>query len=162
MVQTWILDASPLILLHKIDFLTRMSRMSDRWLIPAGVIREIEKKNSIQDYIKQLGSDSHVEVIDSIQVNPSIGAWDLGQGESEAISFALERGQVGVILDDLQARKCAKVFDIPLKGTLGVVVWAKKEGIIENLKPYFDNLISAGIRISPEVLLDLLTKFGEK
>jgi predicted nucleic acid-binding protein len=47
MVQPWILDASPLILLHKIDFLKTISEFARTWLIPGIVVQEIEEKNSI-------------------------------------------------------------------------------------------------------------------
>jgi predicted nucleic acid-binding protein len=50
-----------------------------------------------------------------------IAAWDLGQGESEVLTLALEKDGAFVVLDDLQARKCAALFDIPLIGSIGLI-----------------------------------------
>jgi hypothetical protein len=50
----------------------------------------------------------------SSTTHPLIAAWDLGQGESEVLTLALEKDGACVVLDDLQARKCAALFDIPL------------------------------------------------
>ena len=161
MVRTWILDASPLILLHKIDFLKTISEFARTWLIPGIVVQEIEEKNSIDSYRRELSYKSQVEIIKMPCIIPSIAAWDLGPGECEVISNALERKNVGVILDDLEARKCARVYNLPLKGTLGLIVWAKKAGLIDKLKPHFDNLINAGIRIERNIINDLLKAANE-
>lgn len=142
-VQTWILDASPLILLHKIDFLKTISEFARTWLIPGVVVHEIEEKNSIDSYMREISYKSQVEIIKKPCIIPSIASWDLGPGECEVISNAVERKNAGVILDDLEARKCARVYNLPLKGTLGLIVWAKKQGLIEKLKPHFDSLINA-------------------
>lgn len=161
MVLKWILNASPLILLHKIDFLKTMSELARAWFIPEAVVQEIEKKGCIDDYVTQLSSKSHVEILKAPQIIPSIASWDMGFGESEVLSHALAIENTGVILDDLQARKCARIYNIALKGSLGVVVWAKREGIIDRLKPHFDNLIAAGIRIKEDLMSELLRAFNE-
>jgi predicted nucleic acid-binding protein len=160
MIHSWILDASPLILLHKIDFLKSMSKLSKNCLIPASVVNEIEEKNSMDDYISELSYKSKVRILKPSPINPSIAAWDLGAGESEVLSNALGRKNTGAILDDLQARRCANIFNIPIKGTLGVILWAKKEGIIDKVKPHFDNLLKEGIRIDPELMNTLLKSVG--
>ena len=104
---------------------------------------------------------SHVDILNPPLIIPSIAAWDMGLGESEVLCHALEMGNAGVILDDLQARKCARLYNIPLKGSIGVILWAKKEGIIDKLKPHFDNLVTAGIRIDENLMKELLRTFGE-
>jgi predicted nucleic acid-binding protein len=161
MIQKWILNASPLILLHKIDFLETMSKLSEIWLIPEAVAQEIGKKRPINDYVTQLSVKSHVDILKSPYIIPSIAAWDMGLGESEVLCHALEMGNAGVILDDLQARKCARLYNIPLKGSIGIIVWAKKEGIIDKLEPHFDNLVTVGIRIDENLMEELLRVFGE-
>jgi predicted nucleic acid-binding protein len=161
MAQKWILNASPLILLHKIDFLQKMSPLSPTWLIPEMVIQEVEEKDSIDNYISPLSSNAHVEVLKTLPIEPSIASWDLGPGESEVLTHALDMKNAGVILDDLLARKCAMVHNLLLKGTIGVVVWAKSEGIIDRLKPYFNGLLAAGIRIEHDLINDLLNAFNE-
>jgi hypothetical protein len=62
MVQTWILNASPLILLHKIDFLKTISQFARKWLIPGVVVQEIEEEDSIDGYTRELSYRSQVEI----------------------------------------------------------------------------------------------------
>ena len=70
-----------------------------------------------------------------LNIHPSIAAWDLGRGESEVLTLALGKPRTGVVLDDLQARKCAELFEISLIGTLGLVVLAKRKGLISAWPP---------------------------
>ena len=49
-------------------------------------------------------------------------SWDLGEGESEVLTIALQKGNATVVLDDLLARKCAKLLKVPLIGSIGLLV----------------------------------------
>ena len=40
--------------------------------------------------------------------------WDLGDGESEVLTIALQKRNATVVFDDLLARKCAKLLEMPL------------------------------------------------
>ena len=50
---------------------------------------------------------------------------------------------------------------IPVRGTLGVILLAKREGLIAQARPLFDLLIKAGLRITPQVLHAALHLVGE-
>ncbi|HYW83217.1 MAG TPA: DUF3368 domain-containing protein, partial [Spirochaetia bacterium] len=56
--------------------------------------------------------------------------WGLGPGETAVLGVALERAHCTAVLDDASARACARAFDIPLIGTLGVVLRARQRGVI--------------------------------
>jgi len=66
-----------------------------------------------------------------------------------------------IILDDLQARKCAQILNIPVTGSLGLVVRAKKEGLLSAVKPAFDDLIASGLYIDPKLVFTILSSVGE-
>lgn len=95
------------------------------------------------------------------QIHPSIAAWDLGRGESEVLTLALRRPGTGVVLDDLQARKCAALFDIPLIGSLGLIVLAKRKRLLNLAKPEIERLIAVGLHIDSAMLTRILVKIGE-
>ena len=63
---------------------------------------------------------------------PEILAWDLGKGETAVLSYALTNPGWTAIIDDRAARKCAMSFSIPIKGTLAVVILAKKHGLVDS------------------------------
>jgi predicted nucleic acid-binding protein len=91
------------------------------------------------------------------KINPSIAAWDLGRGESEVLTLALEKAGTGVVLDDLQARKCAALFDISLIGSLGLILSAKRKGLLKLAKPEIKRLKAVGLYIDPIMLARILT-----
>ena len=51
MNENWVLDASPIILLGKADLLKTLSPLAKLWIIPDGVIREVEAKRPIEPYL---------------------------------------------------------------------------------------------------------------
>jgi len=95
------------------------------------------------------------------KIHSSIAAWDLGQGESEVLTLGLVKPKTGVVLDDLQARKCAALFDIPLIGSLGLIVLAKRKGLLNIAKPAIEQLVSVGLYIDSAMLTRILIGIGE-
>jgi len=81
-----------------------------------------------------------------------IVGWDLGAGETAVLTWARQHPEYEAILDDRAARDCATTLRIPVRGTLGVILTAKRAGLVQQVKPLFNALIDAGLRISPEVL----------
>jgi len=77
------------------------------------------------------------------------------------LTLALRTPGSGVVLDDLQARKCAILFDIPLIGSLGLIVLAKGKGLLHLVKPAIDRLIGVGLYIDPEMVARILVAIGE-
>jgi predicted nucleic acid-binding protein len=67
-----------------------------------------------------------------------------------------------VVLDDRAARNCAAALHIPVRGTLGIILLAKREGLIPHAKPVFDELLQAGLRIDPLTLAAALKLVGEQ
>jgi len=56
------------------------------------------------------------------------------------------------ILDDRAARKCAETFGIPVRGTIGVLLLAKREGLLDQIGPAIDALAEARLRITPDII----------
>ncbi|PZO07880.1 MAG: hypothetical protein DCF25_22560, partial [Leptolyngbya foveolarum] len=78
-------------------------------------------------------------------------------GESEAlakplrrrIALALELKGTSILLDDKKARRIAAQFDLPITGTVGLLLKAKRENVIDALCPVLDALEIAEFRIAP-------------
>lgn len=68
------------------------------------------------------------------------------------LSLALEETDAAVVLDDLAARKFAITFQIPLLGTLGILLRAKRAGLIGSLRPDLQALDEAGANLSQTVI----------
>ncbi|RLF88254.1 hypothetical protein DRN82_06615 [Thermococci archaeon] len=66
-----------------------------------------------------------------------------------------------VILDDKEARKIARKFELKVMGTLGVLLLAKERGLISQVKPYIEMLRKRGFRISDTLVRKILKSAGE-
>ena len=66
-----------------------------------------------------------------------------------------------MILDDLAARRCAAIHQIPVRGTLGLVLVAKRRGVISSARSTLDELRRVGMYLSDAVLDDALSLIGE-
>ncbi len=162
MNSVFILNASPIILLGKAGLLCTISPLADLWIVPDGVISEIESKKPIAQYLEELGSAAEVTKQSVQHIHPLIASWDLGKGESEVLNLAMQKGtNVTAVLDDLQARKCAKLLDIGLIGSLGLLIMAKRVGLVKAVKPEINKLLDVGIRIDHRLLAEIYSKIGE-
>jgi hypothetical protein len=69
----------------------------------------------------------------------------LDKGESEVIVLSKELEAGPVIIDELKARKVAIMMRLPVIGGVGLLMHAKKTGLIKAVKPYLDEMIRQGI-----------------
>ena len=155
-----VLNASPLIVLAKAGLLKMVSPLSKIWLIPSGVVKEINRKSSIEDIVSELENNADVKIKSVKNINPLVANWNLGQGESEVITLAIEEGSTAV-LDDLQAGKCATVLNVKLMGTLGLLLLAKRKGIVNRIQPLFERVVQAGLYIEQGLIDNLLKSIDE-
>jgi uncharacterized protein len=87
---------------------------------------------------------------------------DLGRGEAEAIMLAVEHPGSLVILDDRQGRGVAIHLGLNVIGTLGVLLIAKRKGLIQSLAIAIDHLQTRlGFRIAADLKAKVLREVGE-
>ena len=85
----------------------------------------------------------------------------LDEGESYAIALAMELGNLPTILDDKKARRIAKQLGLQVIGTLGVLLQAKRMGVIAEISSYLNELRYAGYYMTDELYLEVLRLAGE-
>ncbi len=85
----------------------------------------------------------------------------LDKGEASSIALAIENQDSILIIDDMKGRKVAKSYKIELIGTIGVIMTAHKKGIIADGINVLSELISAGFRVSDDLLDELKKKYGK-
>jgi uncharacterized protein len=66
----------------------------------------------------------------------------LDQGEAEAIALALQLNAELLIIDERPGRAIARQYGINITGVLGVLLEAKRQGLIVVVKPLMDQLIN--------------------
>ena len=65
------------------------------------------------------------------------------------------------VLDDLAARRCAQAHGIEVIGTLGLVLLAKKRGLIPSVSEPLAAIVAAGLFIAPPHLTAIRHQAGE-
>ena len=161
MPEIWVMNACPLIVLGKARLLRTISPLAREWIIPERVIQEIRVKQSIEPYLEELASGASITQQDVTNILPSIATWELGAGESAVMTIAINTPDAGVVLDDLQARKCATLFNLPLIGSIGLVLLAKQRGLLPLARPAITQIIQAGLYVHPAFLRQILQGIGE-
>lgn len=86
---------------------------------------------------------------------------NLGPGETQVLMLALEMREAVVVLDDASAREMAETLDLHLTGTLGLLLDAKKAGLIPALQPILDELQSLRFRLAQRTYSAVLRLAGE-
>lgn len=145
-------DASPLIALHEIGQLDLLRTLFGTVSIPPAVARE------------SLSVAKPTWIVEQPLVRPRVSLVEragLGAGEREAISLALEIGAGRLIIDELAGRAVAQHLGLPLVGTLGILLAAKRRALIPEIRGPIDILRRGGFRVANDLYEDLLRKAGE-
>ncbi|MCX7048739.1 MAG: DUF3368 domain-containing protein [Candidatus Sumerlaeota bacterium] len=83
-------------------------------------------------------------------------------GEAAAIALAAEMPNSVIILDDLKARICGEQMGLPVLGTVGLLLRAKRLGIITKVMPVIDDLIKVEFRLSKSLYEKAIQLSGEE
>lgn len=82
----------------------------------------------------------------------------LDKGESEAISLALEFPGSLLLIDEKAGREYAHQHGVKITGTLGILLSAKQDRIIDKIRPIVDRLDQElGFRIHPRLKQKVLS-----
>jgi predicted nucleic acid-binding protein len=73
---------------------------------------------------------------------------DLGRREAEVIALAQELGADLLIIDERLGRRHAERLGFEVTGTLGVLLRAKEQGLIAEMRPLIEQLRKQGIRLA--------------
>ena len=98
---------------------------------------------------------------ESVNPVPDVVRWNLGAGETEVLSFALNYSGYTPVLDDMLAKKCARSLGLSSLGTGAILVLAKERGLIESVEQSLRALQNAGLWISEPVIQMLKRQAGE-
>jgi len=145
----WVVNASPVICLARAGYLRLLYELPDEVLLPQAVVDEIVA--GPDDLAKQALLANRLSSVE-IQALPEILAWDLGAGETAVLSYSLSNHGWVAVIDDRAARKCARSFSIPYKGTLAIVLQAKKMGVIDSAAETMYALKTAGLRLDDDTI----------
>ena len=151
-------NASPLIVLLKINKLLILKKLFEKIVIPDAVYKEITAKEHdklVFDKLKWIETTS-VKKTEMINLLEKL----INKGEAEAIIFAKELNAT-LLMDDAKARKYAKLLNIEVIGTLGLLKMAKKRGLVQSVRKVIDDMLNEGYYIEDRLVKKILKDVGE-
>ena len=90
MSRVWVVNASPLILLGKIDHVVLLSELSDKLIVPDRVVREVGARPQGERVISEVASFPGVQFEAETATSAELAAWGLGPGETQVLALAGE------------------------------------------------------------------------
>ena len=154
-------NASPLIYLARAGLLDFLQLVAETVVVPAAVTDEIRRRGPTDITVQALQNTAWIVRIDDLPIPRVIQAWDLGEGESAVLAWAYTHPGTEAIVDDLAGRRCAAALGIPVRGTLGLVLTAKRRGRLPQARPVLERLRQAGLYLSDRVMNQGLALVGE-
>lgn len=139
--MTVICNATPLINFAAIERLDIMKTLFKEVIIPEAVYQETTQFNFPSAPIILQAVEQQWLQIHQVTAIPDNISNLLDDGEREVIALALYRNEKRVLLDEKEARQVATRFNLQIIGTLGILVLAKQNQIIPQIKPLLDEMI---------------------
>ena len=157
-----VVNSTPLIALSNIGQLELLHKLYGQIMIPQAVYDEVTAKHdSACNQIRSFLDWIQVKPIRNIDEKKMYRA-KLHTGEVEVMILAQENPIADlVIIDDNAAKKTAKYLGLPVTGTLGVLLKAKRCGLVDSIQPLLKKLQQIGFHIGDDVLRYVLEEAGE-
>jgi predicted nucleic acid-binding protein len=157
-----VINASPFILLFKSGQADLLPQLFHEVAVPNAVWEEVIAGGQSDAAATELTNVAWIRRIEVPALAPEILIWNLGDGESEVLNFALANSDYRAMIDDRAARNCARTLGIRTLGTGGALVLAKKRGLISSVSDRLQQLKDAGLWLSDEVVALLKEQAGEQ
>lgn len=126
-------DTTPLITLIKASLLDVLYALYKEIQIPDAVYAELSASSDYHEEAEIIKSSQFIKVVSVVNyqsVRNLQEATGLDLGESEAIIYAEESNADTLLMDETAGRKIAKSMGIHIMGSIGIIIAAYDEGII--------------------------------
>ena len=159
-IDVVVVNASPLITLFGSGQAGLLPQLFQKIIVPSAVWAEVARGKRDDPAAQELVVQPW-PIQEIVLPSPRVAAWNLGDGETSVLSYALENPACRAVVDDAQARRCARTLGIRTLGTGGVLILAKQRGLILSVADGLDKLRRAGLWLSDDVAQLMLKLAGE-
>jgi predicted nucleic acid-binding protein len=155
-------DSSPLIYLAAIGKFALLQTIYQQIIIPQAVYDEVVTQGAGRWGASETAGAAWIDcrtISDPSKLPPSQANLDLG--EREVIGLAEELHANLVLMDEAAGRRELSKRGIKFLGTVGLLIQAKRSGLIAALKPELEQLRACGFHLSDRVIHLCLASVGE-
>lgn len=156
-------NTSPISNLAKVGKLNLIQQLYETILIPGAVHEELLDERAGETVITAVQSATWLE-IQSVQNQELVNELRsrINVGEAEAIALAVEVEATRLLIDERLGRQSATYLGLKITGVLGILLLAKHQKLITEIKPIINSLVTqASFRISSQLYADVLDAAGE-
>lgn len=151
-------DTGPLITLVQLEQLRILEILYPDYVLPDLVFEELNQYKPVQQFLESLNHlKAHIKK--PTLLLPPVPGLDIG--ELACISLYYELKADAVLIEDKAARIWAESRGISCFGSIALLVKAKREGLIEEIKPFLLEMRRKKRYISDELFLKTLSDEGE-
>lgn len=155
-------NSSPLVDFTTLGRLDLLQKIYGTLVIPEAVYQEVRVVG--QGYPGRAAIEQANWIVrETVSDRTAVAALhSLGRGEAEAIILAVENPGALLIVDDRRGRLAALNMGANIIGTLGVLLVAKRQGLLTTIKPEIESLQTRlGFRIGEDLRARVLQEAGE-
>jgi uncharacterized protein len=157
-------DTSPLLYLSRIGRLGLLHALYGQVVVPTTVWHEAVLARPDAAGVEFLLSAAAIVVSDQAERAGLERALEelLDTGEAAAITLAQLMHADLLLIDERKGRRVARERGLAVRGTLGVLIEARRAGHLQTLRAAIDELMAAGFRIAPVLVKEALAQVGEE
>jgi len=154
-----IADSSALVALAICDGLKLLDCLFEEIKVPKAVFNKVVIEGKPAAEILWVYLSGKIALVDLTNVVVTSGG--LGQGEIEAMALYKTLHADYLLIDDKRARNVARLNNITIVGSQGILLLAKHKGLISNVKPFLGRLAVSDIRIDERLIRKTLLLANE-
>ena len=155
-----IVDASPLIGLAKVGRFDLLRYIFGKIVVTKAVCAEVMVRDDLPGAaeLKVAVASGWAETVNT-EIDRCFA--NLGAGEAATLTFAKKNSAL-VLMDDEAGRLHAETYQLDVITTVGVLIAAKRMGLVDAIGSIFDNMRECGFHLSDELVQDALDQVGER
>lgn len=161
--MTVVSNTSPIFYLSSIGQLDLLRQLYGEIAIPAAVLQEITNVGNTDASARVVPTLSWIKtepVTDRVFVNRL--RTELDPGEAEAIALAVQLSAGRLLMDERLGRAAAMQAGLQVTGVLGILIAAKQNDFIQEVKPLLDTLLDrVGFWVDAQLYAKVLRAAGE-
>jgi uncharacterized protein len=154
-------DSGPLIALALGRCLHLLRDLYGKVLVPDAVWREVTEAGQGKAGAAEIAAAPWLIRTQLGRTPDALLGAELGPGEAEAISLAADRNAL-LIVDERQARRIAEIaYGLRVRGTVGTVVLAKRQRLVDEVRPLLERMRAGGYYLSDALTDAACASVGE-
>jgi uncharacterized protein len=159
--ESWVINASPVILLAKAGLIESVPALAKTFVVPQPVVAEILSVRHNDAATHWLNGTGKQFIRPAVVGLNELSDSEIGSGERSVISWAATHRGFIAVLDDYEARVIAQRLGVKVFGTVGVILRLKQAGLISEVKPHLLQIKKSGGYIGDELFNEALRRAGE-